>query len=427
MIQTKELLLEHRPTSSKTRVAYMMSRFPKLTETFILYEILAVEAEGALVEIYPLMREKTTVMHPEAKPLVKRAHYQPFISLSILHAHAYFLRHKPGSYLKTLWDILRGTWGSFRFLTGAVFFFPKSVYFAYAMQRDEITHVHAHFASHPAVAALIIHRLTGIPYSFTGHGSDLHRDRRMLRQKVAEAAVIIAVSNFNKDVILRECGEEFADKIMVLHCGADTEVFQKRTQITRKFTQDTPFNILCIGTLHEVKGQTYLIEACRVLRDHGLSFVCTLIGDGPDLEALQTQTQQHHLESFVQFSGRKTHAQVAAALQEADVVVAPSVPSSDGRREGIPVVLMEAMASGIPVIASDLSGIPELVISEKTGLLTPPGDAVKVASALERLYTDWKLRQWLGDAGRDKVLTEFDLQKNAAQLVKLFQAKESLQ
>lgn len=404
-----------------------MSRFPKLTETFILYEILAVEAEGATVEIYPLLREKTTVMHPEAEPLVERAHYQPFISPSMLRAHIYFGRHKPRAYLKVLWDILRATWGSLRYLVGAISFFPKSVYFAYTMQRDGISHIHAHFASHPAVAAFIIHRLTGIPYSFTGHGSDLHRDRHMLREKVSEAAFAITISNFNKEVVIRECGEVFADKIVVLHCGVDTEVFQPRQNITRTFTQDTPFNILCIGTLHEVKGQTYLIEACRLLRDRGLSFICTFIGDGPDLDSLRVQTQFHELESFVRFGGRKTHAEVAAALQDADVVVAPSVPSSDGRREGIPVALMEAMGSGVPVIASDLSGIPELVISDKTGLLTPPGDAHGIAAALERLYTDSKLRQRFGDAGRDKVLMEFDLQKNAAQLVDLFQAEEVLQ
>src|SRR5690606_25340670 len=224
----------------------------------------------------------------------------------------------------------------------------------------------------------------------------------------------------NKDVILRECGDAFAEKIIVLHCGVDTEVFQQRQLANHP---NTPLNIVCIGTLHEVKGQTHLLSACRILRDHGLSFTCTLIGDGPDLDALQAQVQRDGLEAYVHFAGRKTHAEVAAALREADVVVAPSVPSSDGRREGIPVALMEAMGSGVPVVASDLSGIPELVIDEETGLLTPPGDAGAIAAALERLYNDPELRQRLGSAGRDKVLREFDLHKNAEHLVELFQAE----
>ena len=171
------------------KVAYIMSRFPKLTETFILYEMLAMRQQGVQVEVYPLLREHEDRMHPEALQFVDIAHFQPFINLPIIRANLHFLRTKPYIYLKTLWDVLRANWGSFKFLTGVIGIFPKSVLFAYQMRADNVQHVHAHFASHPAAAGFIIHRLVGIPYSFTAHGSDLHRDRHMLREKVAEACL----------------------------------------------------------------------------------------------------------------------------------------------------------------------------------------------------------------------------------------------
>ena len=399
------------------KVAYMMSRFPKLTETFILYEILAVEQQGVAVDLYPLLREKTEVMHPEAVPLVERAHFQPFFSGAIARANLRFFGRKPLVYVRTLWDLLRHTFGSVRFFVGAVGIFPKSVYFAQMMTEAGIDHIHAHFASHPAAAAFVIHRLTGIPYSFTAHGSDLHRDRHMLREKTAEAAFVVAISNFNREIIVRESGEAARPRVLIVHCGVDTSVFQPQAEA--KPAADG-FNILCIGTLHEVKGQTHLIEACRLLKERGVPFVCHFVGDGPDRPMLTEQVERAGLQPQVCFHGRLARQDVVKQVQQAQVVVAPSVPSRDGRREGIPVVLIEAMSSGRPVVASRLSGIPELVDDQVNGLLTEPGDAAALADALQQLSTDLDLRQRLGQAGREKVASEFDLTTNAARLIRCF-------
>lgn len=407
-----------------SKVAYIMSRFPKITETFILYEMQAMEEQGLQVEVYPLLREKTTVMHPEAVPFVERANFQPFISGAILRAHLHFLRRKPRAYARTLWTLLRANLGSFRYFTGALGIFPKSVYFAYTMAAEQITHIHAHFASHPAAAAFIIHRLTEIPYSFTAHGSDLHRDRHMLCEKVAESAFTVTISNFNREIILAECGRQFEHKVMVVHCGVNTKIFQPRSEPTPHERGEGPFAILCIGTLHEVKGQTYLIEACKLLDERGLDFICHFAGDGPDLEALTKQAAQAGLTDRVCFHGRLTQAGITELLKEADVVVAPSVPSKDGRREGIPVVLMEALGSGVPAIASDLSGIPELVKDGENGFLVEPGDVQNLAKALEYLYNHPELRRQFGKTGRDKVIREFDLDQNATVLARQFSLQE---
>jgi glycosyltransferase involved in cell wall biosynthesis len=422
MITTEETIVARprqvevaRRAATRPRVAYIMSRFPKLTETFILYEMLALEEQGIQVELYPLLREHTTVMHPEAVAMVERAHFQPFISWPIVRAQLRYLLLKPGAYLGTLWSLLRGTIGSLNFFVGALGIFPKTVYFAEVMEAEGVQHVHAHFANHPTAAAFIIHRLAGIPYSFTAHGSDLHVDRHMLREKVAEAAFVVPISSYNQQLIVEECGEQFRDKVVVIHCGVDTQVFQPVVRASAG-----PLTILCTGTLHEVKGQTYLIDACRLLNERGVAFTCNFVGDGPDREMLAEQIAKAGLDEHVHLLGRRTREEVAALLQAADVVVAPSVPTKEGKREGIPVVLMEAMGSGVPVVASGISGIPELVEHERSGLLTPPRDGQAIAEALQRLQREPALRQRLGQAGREKVLRDFDQATNAAVLAERF-------
>ena len=412
--------VENRGSRKRLKVAYMMSRFPKLTETFILYEMLAVQQQGIQVEVYPLLREREEVVHPEAMQFVSVAHFQPFISWPILRANLFFLGKKPFAYLKTLWDVLRANWGSYNFFTGVIGIFPKTVLFAYQMRADQVQHVHAHFASHPAAAAFIIHRLVGIPYSFTAHGSDLHRDRHMLREKVAEAAFVAAISEYNKELIISECRGKYREKVKVVHCGVDMEVFRARSHETPYEKGENPFMILCVGTLHEVKGQPYLLEACRFLQERGHNFECHFVGDGPDRKSLNELVNQAGLSDKVRFHGRLTRDEIARLLVDADVLTVPSVPTRDGRREGIPVVLMEAMGSGVPVIASNLSGIPELVNDQQTGMLVAPRDAKSIADALERYIQDPALRRRFGNAGRAKVVEEFDLNKNAAILARYF-------
>jgi len=414
------ILSKQREESRHFKVAYIMSRFPKLTETFILYEMIAMQEQRIQVEVYPLLKERAEVMHPEAVPFVRAAHFQPFLSLPIIRANWHFLLKKPRTYLKTLWDLLRSNWGSFGFFTGAIGIFPKVVLFAYQMREQNVDHVHAHFASHPAVAGFIIHRLVGIPYSFTAHGSDLHRDRHMLPEKVAEAEFVVAISEYNRDLILSERVGDYSEKVNVIHCGVDTNVFRSRSNKTPFENGENPFMILCVGTLHEVKGQKYLIEACRKLRERGFDFICHFVGDGPDNSALIAFASQSGLSERIRFHGRLTRDEIAELLLDADVLVAPSVLTRDGRREGIPVVLMEAMGSGVPVIASNISGIPELVHDNLTGLLVPPRDSTAIANTLERYFTDPNLRQRLGRAGREKVVGDFDLNKNAAELARCF-------
>lgn len=411
-------------SSTPKRLAYMMSRFPKITETFILREMVEMRRLGMEVRVYPLQRERTSVVHPEVKDFIPDTHFTPWISVSIVIANIRTLLRTPTAYITTFATLVRTNLGSNRYLAGALLFFPKSVYLGEQMQRDGIQHLHAHFASHPAMAAWVIHQFTGIPYSFTAHGSDLHRDQHMLTDKVAAAHVTVTISDYNRRLILETCGSEFSDRVRVVHCGIDPQLFPVRRQKTLFDQRRGPFQIACIGTLHEVKGQRYLLDACQQLASDGFDIVCHLIGDGTDRSVLEEMAAAANLSEQIIFHGRRTAPEIRDLLANVDVIVAPSVPTSDGRREGIPVVLMEGLGSGIPAIGSDLSGIPELVRHEETGLLVPSRDHVAIAEAILRLATDDDLRQRCASAGSRLVLREFHVAKNTQALLQLIQGAE---
>lgn len=387
-----------------------MSRFPKLTETFVLDEILELERNGVEVEVFPLWRERADVIHPEARPIVARAHFTPTLDAAILRDNLRCLGRMPIRYLATLLTLVRANARSARFLIAALALFPKACSFALRMQALGVQHVHAHFASHPAAAAFVVGRLADIPWSFTAHGSDLHREQAMLREKVAEARFVVAISEFNRRFMLERVGESFADKIRVIHCGIDPGVYP------RSHPEPGPLKIVCIGTLHAVKGQRFLLEACAELSALGASWQCHLIGDGPDRRALEAQARALRLGDRMVFHGSCERERVRALLAGMDVAVAPSVPTRDGRREGIPVVLMEAAACGLPLVASRLSGIPELVLDDETGLLVEPGDVRALAKALARIAAEPETRARLGAAARERVERDFCLGRNVETL-----------
>ena len=403
------------------RVAYLMSRFPKLSETFVLYEILALEESGVEVQVYPLLRHREAVIHPEAQRLMGRVRYQPFLSGSILRANLRALLTRPGPYVRTVWGALRGTVRSRNFFFGALGILPKTVRAALQMEAEGVRHVHAHFATHPALAAWMIHRLTGIPYSFTAHGSDLHVDRTMLRDKVRDAELVVAISEFNRAMIVTEAPEH-AHKVHVVHCGADCRAIVPGT---RGSEATRPLRVLCVASLGRVKGHRHLLAAVRQGLDRGVSLECVLVGDGPERAALERQIAELGLERCVQVLGAQPRPRVLEELGRADVFALTSHPTARGQKEGIPVALMEAMASSLPVISTVTGGIPELVLHERTGILVEPGDVDGIADALVRLARDAELRQRMGRAGRSRVESSFDLRANAATLATLFLAPHS--
>ena len=404
------------------RLAYLMSRFPKATETFILYEILELERLGHRVEIFPLVREREAVVQPGAAALVERAHDLRPWSRPVLAAQLHWLRRRPGAYLGSWLGAVRGTIRSPRFLVRALVAVPIGAAIARSVVDLELDHIHAHWATHPALAAWVASRLSGRPYSFTAHAHDIYVERAMLDEKIRRARFVVTISEANRRMLAGWYGPTADAKTVVIHCGADPAVFAPPVGSDRapEAVSTRPGSLVCVASLQPQKGQRVLVEACALLRDRGRSIRCTLVGEGEERPALESRVEALALGDVVVLAGAQPRDRVAAIVGGADIVIQPSVVLPSGKTEGIPVSLMEALAAERAVVASQVSGIPELVIDGKTGLLVPAGDAAALAAAIERLLDDPALRSRLGQAGRQKVLAEFDLHKNTVLLAERF-------
>lgn len=405
---------------SPVTIAYLMSRFPKLTETFVLYEMLELRRLNFRVLALPLRLEQESAAHPETQEPDEDIFPAPLLSWRTLAINLKWLIRHPLRYLSTALRAAAENLGSPKFFAGALLYFPKAVVFADTAKRLGVSHIHAHFASHPAMAAWIINRLSSISYSFTAHGTDLHVCQHMLREKTKRAAFAVTVSDYNRRFVAGHCGEQTARKFEVLRCGTDLSAFAPRT---KPKPENDSLQILCIASFREVKGHRILIDTCARLRERGIRFHCRLIGYGPEEGTIVRQIQTRGLAEEVLVEGAKTRPEVIAALGEADVQMLSSIQTRSGSREGIPVALMEGMACGLPVVASRLSGIPELVEEGVSGLLFTPGDADEAADAIERLANDPALRAQMGRAARERVETSYDLAKNARALAERIQSE----
>jgi len=396
------------------RIAYTTSRFPKLSETFILNEIIEIERLGSMVELFPLQREDEPVVHSEAREWVRRAHYCPFLSLRVVAAQLHWLRTNPSAYLSAWRRAITGNIRSRKFLVRALAVVPQAAHFAREMQASGVEHIHAHWATHPALSAYIVHRLTGIPYSFTAHSTDIYVDRTMLGEKIAHAAFVVTISDYNRK-LLSGLYPNARSKVAVVHCGVDPNVFAPR----QRQTNDRPFSILCVARLLEVKGHPYLLQSCARLKERGRSFRCLLVGDGPDRADIETMIRDLEIDDCVELLGAQPQHVVTDLMAQSDVVILTSQTTSRGQKEGIPVVLMEAMATGLPVIATEIGGVSELVDHERSGLLVPERDVDAIVDAICELSDRPDYAEQLGEAGRRKVLDEFNLHKNATTLHQL--------
>lgn len=401
--------------AARRRVAYITSRFPKLSETFVLYEILAIEELGIDVDVFALVRESEPVHHREAARLAGRAFSVRLASLPVLSAQWHWLRRRPRAYLSAWWDAIRGNIRSPRFLARALAVVPLAATFARRMSASEVEHIHAHWATHPTLAAYVASRLTGIPYSFTGHAHDIYVDRTMLREKIAGAAFVVTISEFNRRLLERLYGTVARDRVVVIHCGTDPHLFEPPSD-----RPDGPWTIVCVASLQPQKGQLHLIEACRRLVADGIDLRCLLVGDGETRGDLEQRIRAAGLGDRVGLLGQQPRHRVVEILGAADAVAQPSVVLASGKMEGIPVALMEAMAMERPVVATDISGVAELVEDGATGILVPPGDPSALAAALRAFHDDPAMAARLGRAGRQRVIEDFDLTRSAKELAGRF-------
>ena len=391
-----------------------MSRFPLISETFILSEILELERLGFRVEIFSLIRERPSVAHPQARRLAQRVHHETPFSRRGLAAQLYWLHRAPRAYLRAWGRALWGNRRSPRFLARALFVVPQAAAYARCMQALGVRHLHAHYATHPALAAYTVSKLTGIPYSFTAHAHDIYVERPMLAEKIGLACFVVTISDYNRSLLEKLYGSRAARKTFVVRSGVDPDLFRPGSM-----PRSDRATILCVASLQDYKGHPYLIEACARLKQDGRDFRCLLVGDGELRELIAQHVHALGLDSEVTLAGAQPRERISELMQQSDLFVLPSVVIETGKKEGLPVVLIEALASGLPVVATAISGIPELVRHGQTGLLVPQRNSTALAGAIAQLLDDPELGDRLARAGRKHVAEHYDIRKNVRALAEL--------
>jgi len=279
-----------------------------------------------------------------------------------------------------------------------------------------ITHLHAHFASSPTTVAMLASRFTGVPYTFTAHAKDIFHEsvqRRDLERKLSGAAAVVTVSNYNRE-FLRQTYGVAAERVQRVYNGLDLEKLRFISPAER------PPRIVGVGRLVEKKGFASLIEACAMLQERGRRFECEIVGDGEQEPNLRAMISDLRLNEQVRLIGSRPQAQVFKIIQSGAVFAAPSIIGKDSNRDGLPTVLLEAMALGTPCISTDVTGIPEVIREGQTGLIVAQHDARALAAGLEQLLTDGALRVRLAAAARRLIDANFDTHRNTETLREVF-------
>jgi glycosyltransferase involved in cell wall biosynthesis len=394
-------------------VAVLLSRFPLVTETFILREIDELERQGQPVRLVPLLRERPAVVHPEAVPWMARALYTSWVPAAAAAALRRAARRPAAR--RAVAELLRGMAPSPAFLARTVALLPKALHLAERLAQEGIAHLHAHFATHPATVAWLASRLSPLGYSVTVHAHDLFVDRTFLGAKMLGARFVRAVSAFNRDDLL-ERWPALAGRVHVVHVGVEPERYAVGGE---QAAAGRPPLVLCVAALKPYKGIPVLLAACERLLAAGVELRCAVVGSGPLRAALEAEVARRGLGEAVSLLGALPQGEVAALVREAAVIAQPSVVAADGQMEGIPVALMEGGAAGKPLVAASLSGIPELVEDGVTGLLFPPGDDAALAERLARVLSDEALARRLGAAAASRVRERFALRGTTAELLAL--------
>jgi glycosyltransferase involved in cell wall biosynthesis len=288
------------------------------------------------------------------------------------------------------------------------------------LRRQPPDHIHAHFADRAALVALVAGRLLDLPFSFTAHANDIYVDPVLLPEKLSEAKFVATCTRYNRAFLSRLGKGQFDQKIKPIYHGLDPLRYRRNGHSP----PSRPL-VLSVGQLKEKKGFIYLLRACAWLRDRGYALDCQIVGAGPLQRELQAEIGELSLQDTVRLLGALPHDQVIDLYHRATIFVLPAVLGGDGDRDGIPNVILEALASGLPVISTRHSGIPEVIEDGTNGLLVPPGDDIALATAIAHLLDHPDLGQELARKGMQAVAEKFSLERNVHQLLSEFIASTS--
>jgi colanic acid/amylovoran biosynthesis glycosyltransferase len=398
------------------RLAVVFSRFPVWNQNFAVGDFIALHRAGFRIEIFTLQGQRGSFQQPETEIFQNRVHRAFFLSTLLLWENIKACS-RPVTW-RVLFQIVAGTLAHPIELLKNCFLFPQAIYFSRLVKQKEIKHIHAAWASYPATAAWVVSELTGIPFSFSSHAYDIYKVRSLLREKIERSQFVVTCAETNLRALLEVGGKDAGSKIYVHRHGTDLERFCPTVPPGQK--AEPVWHILACGVLDDYKGFDHLVGACALLKDQGCEFECLIIGEGPRRKHLVRQINQSGLSQQVRIIPPMPQTKLAARYQKADVFVHPSVVTKNGNRDVIPNVLVEAMASGTPVISTRLSGIQELIQDGKNGLLVPSGDPKALAEAISSLMKDSLRRGQLVKEAHATVASAYDRRRNAVGLIRTF-------
>ena len=393
--------------SGPSRIGYVVKRYPRYSETFVVAEIASHEAAGLEVEVFSIMPPNDTHFQEAIARVRAPVQYIPYHGVKA--ADFWAALDAAAAALPGFWKAMEAAQGEDAL---AVY---QGALIACAVRERGIEHLHAHFATAATSAARLASHFAKVPYTFTAHAKDVFHDTVRpddLRRKLRDAGATITVSDFNRDYLQRTYGDAAA-RVERIYNGLDLELFPHASPAER-----APW-VVAVGRLVEKKGFADLVEACALLQGRGAAFQCDIVGTGPLEPALAALILERQLQDHVRLVGPRPRSEVVALMRGAAVFAAPCVVGADGDRDGLPTVLVEAMALGTPCVSTDVTGIPEL-LADDCGIIVPQHDPANLAAALERLLTDSALRVRLVTRARQRVEADFDIRCTAARLRTIF-------
>jgi colanic acid/amylovoran biosynthesis glycosyltransferase len=407
---------------ARASLAYLVSEYPGVSHTFILREIRRLRAMNSDIRVASInqCRRPTAQLTEEERQEMAATYYVKKAGVSgALRAHWFVLASRPIAYLRGLGFALRLAGGDIKRLLFAIFYFVEAVMLGRWMERQGLRHVHVHFANPAAQVALIASRVFAIRYSLTVHGPDEFYDTQghNLTEKVAGASFVCCISYFAISQLKLLSPSSEWSKFELTPLGVDPKVF---APCPFRFVPE-PFEILCVGRLVAAKGQHILLEAIDRLVHKDFRVRLRLVGDGPERKPLELEVRRRGLSEHVIFEGSVNEDRIREFYRGADAFVLASFA------EGVPVVLMEAMAMEIPCVTTYVGGIPQLIQNEVDGLLVAPSDVNALTSAIERLIGDPALRIRLATAARERVFKHYNLGPNVSRLRAIFDTRLAAQ
>lgn len=391
------------------KVGYVLKRYPRYSETFIVNEILAHEAAGLEIEIFSLY----PLCDTHFQDCISRVRAPVRYLIADSKINDFWTKFQSAAkQMPNIWTDLKSAKGvEARELAQALML-------AMAVKDGHIDHLHAHFATTAATVTRLASRFAGVPFTMTAHAKDIFHDDvdpKDLRAKLTDAAATFTVSDFNLNY-LREAYGDAASRVRRIYNGMDISERHFAAPIER-----APL-VVGIGRLVEKKGFDDLIRACDLLKKTGFKFQCQIVGTGEDQPTLRKLIDELDIHDRVELAGPRPQREVFELLQRASVFAAPCVVGNDGNRDGLPTVLLEAMSLGTPCVSTDVTGIPEVVQHDGTGLIVGQRNIAELAAAIRRLIEDSALRQRLALNARRLIEAEFDITKTTARQRGLFRS-----